>query len=114
MKLGVPNQAAAGETRVATVPDVVRRLSKRGVEVLVESGAGERAHVPDEDFADAGATIAPAEQVWAADAVAVVKAPSAAEIERLDRGAVLIGFLAPLTDADTARALASAGVTSFA
>jgi NAD(P) transhydrogenase subunit alpha len=114
MKLGVPNQAAAGETRVATVPDVVRRLSKLGVEVLVESGAGERAHVPDAEFEDAGATIAPAEQVWGADAVAVVRAPSQAEIERLNRGSVLIGFLSPLTDADTARALAGAGVTSFA
>jgi proton-translocating NAD(P)+ transhydrogenase subunit alpha len=114
MKLGVPNQAAAGETRVATVPDVVRRLSKRGVDVLVESGAGQQSHVPDVEFEEAGATIAPADQVWGADAVAVVKAPSAAEIERLNRGAVLIGFLAPLTDADTARALAAAGVTSFA
>jgi NAD(P) transhydrogenase subunit alpha len=114
MKLGVPNQAAAGETRVATVPDVVRRLSKRGVDVLVESGAGQRAHVSDAEFEEAGATIAPADAVWGADAVAVVKAPSAAEIERLSRGTVLIGFLAPLTDADTARALAGAGVTSFA
>ena len=114
MKLGVPNQAAAGETRVATVPDVVRRLSKKGVEVLVESGAGAQAHVPDADFEEAGATIAPAEQVWGADAVAVVKAPSAAEIERLQRGSVVIGFLNPLTDTDTARALAAAGATSFA
>jgi NAD(P) transhydrogenase subunit alpha len=114
MKLGVPNQAAAGETRVATVPDVVRRLSKRGVEVLVESGAGERAHVSDGEFQEAGATIVSADQAWGADAVAVVKAPSAAEIERLQRGAVLIGFLNPLTDTDTARALAGAGVTSFA
>ena len=114
MKLGVPNQAAAGETRVATVPDVVRRLSKKGVDVLVESGAGAHAHVPDSEFEEAGATIAPADQVWGADAVAVVKAPSAAEIERLQRGAVLIGFLNPLTDTETARKLADAGATSFA
>jgi len=46
--------------------------------------------------------------------VAVVRAPSAADTERLDRGAVLIGFLNPLTDADTPRRLASAGVTAFA
>ncbi|HEX8066759.1 MAG TPA: Re/Si-specific NAD(P)(+) transhydrogenase subunit alpha [Thermoleophilaceae bacterium] len=114
MKLGVPNQGAAGETRVATVPDVVRRLSKKGVDVLVESGAGARAHVPDEDFQEAGATIAPAEAVWGADVVAVVRAPSADEIGRLAGGTVVIGFLAPLTDPDTARALASAGATSFA
>jgi NAD(P) transhydrogenase subunit alpha len=114
MKLGVPNQAAAGETRVATVPDVVRRLSKKGVEVLVESGAGAHAHVPDADFEEAGATIAPAEQVWAADVVATVKAPAPEQIERLQRGSVVIGFLNPLSDADTAGALAGAGVTSFA
>ena len=71
MKLGVPNQAAAGEPRVATVPEVVRRLTKRGVEVLVESGAGAGAHVPDEEFEQAGATIAAADRVWAADVVAV-------------------------------------------
>ena len=114
MKLGVPNQAAAGEPRVATVPDVVRRLTKRRVEVLVETGAGAGAHVPDAEFEEAGAAIATAEQVWGADVVAVVKAPGAAEIERLRRGAVLIGLLNPLTDTDTARALASAGATSFA
>jgi NAD(P) transhydrogenase subunit alpha len=114
MKLGVPNQAAAGETRVATVPDMIRRLSKKGVEVLVESGAGAHAHVPDADFEEAGATIAPADQVWGADVVAVVTAPGSAEIDRLQRGSVLIGFLNPLTDADTSRALANAGVTSFA
>ena len=114
MKLGVPNQAAAGETRVATVPDVVRRLSKKGVDVLVESGAGALANIPDADFEEAGATIAPADQVWGADVVAVVKAPGGTEIERLKSGSVLIGFLNPLTDTDTARALANAGATSFA
>jgi NAD(P) transhydrogenase subunit alpha len=114
MKLGVPNQAAAGETRVATVPDVVRRLSKKGVEVLVESGAGAHAHVPDEEFAEAGGTVTSAEQVWAADVVAVVKAPSSADIDRLGRGSVVVGFLNPLADTDTTRALADAGVTSFA
>ena len=67
------------------VPDVVRRLSKKGVEVLVETGAGARAHVPDEEFEAAGATIGSAEQAWGADAVAFVKAPGAAEIERLER-----------------------------
>ena len=114
MKLGVPNQGPAGETRVATVPDVVRRLSKNGVEVVVETGAGARAHVPDADFEAAGATIGSAEQVWSAEVVALVKAPGAADIERLQRGSVVIGFLNPLTDADTVRALANAGVTSFA
>ena len=111
MKVGVPNQAPAGETRVALTPDVVRRLATRQLDVVVESGAGERSHLPDAAFQEAGATIG---EAWGAEIVAVVRAPTPEEIGRLDRGAVLIGFLNPLADADTARALAGAGVTSFA
>ena len=99
---------------MALVPDVVRRLGTRNLEVVVESGAGERSHVPDAAFEEAGARIGPAADAWDAEIVAVVRAPSAEEIARVSRGTVLIGFLAPLTDVDTARALASAGVTSFA
>ena len=114
MKVGVPNQAAAGEPRVALVPDVVRRLGQRQIEVVVESGAGERSHLPDAAYTDAGASIGSAADAWGAGVVAVVRAPSASDIEHLERGSVLIGFLNPLTDVDTARRLASAGVTAFA
>jgi len=114
MRIGVPSQAAAGEPRVALVPDVVRRLSQRELEIVVESGAGEGSHLPDQAFADAGATIGSAADAWGSDVVAVVRAPSATDLELMDRGKVLIGFLNPLTDADTARRLASAGVTAFA
>jgi NAD(P) transhydrogenase subunit alpha len=114
MRVGVPNQAPAGETRVALTPDVVRRLGQRELGVVVASGAGERSHVPDASFEEAGATIGSSEDALAAEIVAVVRAPSADEIARLSRGAVVIGFLNPLTDVETARALASAGVTSFA
>jgi NAD(P) transhydrogenase subunit alpha len=111
MKVGVPNQGPAGETRVALTPDVVRRLATRKLDVVVESGAGERSHVPDAAFEEAGATIGDA---WSAEIVAFVRAPTAEQIGRLSRGAVVIGFLNPLADAETARALAGAGVTSFA
>ena len=114
MRIGVPSQAAAGEPRVALVPDVIRRLSQRELEIVVESGAGEGSHLPDQAFADAGATIGSAADAWGSDVVAVVRAPSATDLELMDRGKVLIGFLNPLTDADTARRLASAGVTAFA
>jgi NAD(P) transhydrogenase subunit alpha len=115
MKVGIPNETASGENRVATVPDVIKRLSKKGVDVVVESGAGAAASIPDEQFADAGATIAtdPGE-VWGADVVAKVRAPSTEEIRRLREGGVLIGFLAPLTAPETTRALADAKVTAFA
>jgi H+-translocating NAD(P) transhydrogenase subunit alpha len=111
LKLGVPNQSEQGETRVAIVPDVVKRLDGIGVEVVVEAGAGEAAHHPDSAFEDAGATIGDA---WGAEVVAVVSAPTGDQIGRLANDSVLIGFLGPLTDPDTTRALASQGVTAFA
>src|SRR5437763_7205026 len=114
MRVGVPNQGSAGEPRVALVPDVVRRLGQRRIEVVVGSGAGAGSHIHDDSFSDAGATIGSAADAWGAEVVAVVRAPSAADTERLDRGAVLIGFLNPLVDADTVRVLAGAGATSFA
>jgi NAD(P) transhydrogenase subunit alpha len=114
MKLGVPNQSAQGEKRVALVPDVAKKLAGRGVESVVESGAGELSHIPDQAYVDAGATVGSAEDAWGAEVVAVVRAPTAEEIARLERGSVLIGFLGPLTNPDTTRALADAGVTAFA
>ncbi|MEA2466041.1 MAG: H+-translocating transhydrogenase subunit alpha [Thermoleophilaceae bacterium] len=114
MKLGVPNQSAQGEKRVALVPDVAKKLATRGVDSVVESGAGELSHIPDQAYSDAGATIGSPEDAWGAEVVAVVRAPTAEEIGRLERGSVLIGFLGPLTNPDTTRALASQGVTSFA
>src|SRR5204862_6983435 len=114
MRVGVPNQSGAGETRVALVPDVIRRLGARGVQIVVESGAGESSHLPDAAFEEAGASIGSADDAGGADVVAVVRAPGSSDVERLDRGAVVIGFLNPLTDPDTARALAGAGATSFA
>jgi NAD(P) transhydrogenase subunit alpha len=114
MKLGVPNQSAQGEKRVALVPDVAKKLAARGVEAVVESGAGELSHIPDEAYTDAGVTVGSSSDAWGAEVVAVVRAPTVEEIGRLGRGSVLIGFLAPLTSADTTRALAEAGVTAFA
>jgi proton-translocating NAD(P)+ transhydrogenase subunit alpha len=114
MKLGVPNQSAQGEKRVALVPDVAKKLAARGVEAVVESGAGEQSHIPDAAYEEAGATIGSADDAWGAEVVAVVRAPTEEQIGMLARGSVLIGFLAPLTAPDTTRALANQGVTAFA
>jgi H+-translocating NAD(P) transhydrogenase subunit alpha len=114
MKLGVPNQSAQGERRVALVPETAKKLSARGVETVVEAGAGELAHFPDPAYTDAGATIGSAQDAWSADVVAIVRTPTSEEIGQLSSGSVLIGFLAPLTSADTTRALADKGVTAFA
>jgi NAD(P) transhydrogenase subunit alpha len=114
MKLGVPNQSAQGEKRVALVPDVAKKLASRGVETVVEAGAGELAHLPDSAYEEAGATVGSAADAWGADVVAVVRTPTTEQIGQLGRGSVLIGFLGPLTSVDSTRALASQGVTAFA
>jgi NAD(P) transhydrogenase subunit alpha len=111
MNVSVPKETAAGERRVALVPDVVARLVKSGVEVVVEAGAGAGAHQADSAYEAAGAAIGDG---FSGDVVAKVAPPSSEEVGRLRRGGVLVGFLQPLTAADTVRALADAEVTSFA
>src|SRR3954447_5864796 len=82
MRIGVPKESVEGERRVALVPDVVKKLVAKGPEggVVGEGGAGEAALVPDELFADAGATIgAP----WGAEVVVKVAPPADGELGRL-------------------------------
>jgi NAD(P) transhydrogenase subunit alpha len=114
MLVGVPRESAGGERRVALVPEVVRRLAGRGVEVVVESGAGEAAMIPDPLYEAAGASVAAAAKVWEAPVVVKVAPPSKAEIAKLKPGGVLIAFLAPLSDAESTKGLAERKVTAFA
>src|SRR3954462_13280437 len=111
MVVGVPKETADGERRVTMVPDVVKRLGAKDVEVVIESGAGEAALIPDALFEEAGAKIG---DPWNADVVVKVAAPTSDEIAKLGDGSVLVGFLAPLTSPETTRALADAKVTAFA
>jgi NAD(P) transhydrogenase subunit alpha len=111
MNVSVPKESASGERRVALVPEVVDRLVRGGVSVTVEAGAGEAAHQLDAAYEHVGATLG---EGFSGQVVAKVAPPSAAEIGRLGRGSVLVGFLQPLTAHDTVRGLAEAGVTSFA
>ncbi|MBA2615025.1 MAG: Re/Si-specific NAD(P)(+) transhydrogenase subunit alpha [Actinobacteria bacterium] len=113
MRIGVPRESAAGERRVALVPDGVRRLAGDRVEVLVEAGAGSSAGFPDELYVEAGARLASASEVWSADLVAKVQRPSEDELAGLGSATVLVGLLQPLVDGDLARSLAGRGVTSF-
>jgi H+-translocating NAD(P) transhydrogenase subunit alpha len=113
MRVGVPKETAEGERRVALVPEVVRKLTGKDFEVVVEPGAGEGAMLADGAYEEAGATIG--DEVWGADVVVKVAAPSEDEIARLGRAdTVLVGFLGPLTNPQTTSALADAGVTAFA
>jgi NAD(P) transhydrogenase subunit alpha len=111
MKLGIPKETAAGERRVAVVPQVARRLVASGHEVVVESGAGIGALIPDTAYADAGATIG---DPWSADLIAKVAPPSDAEIGRLGESSILVGFLAPRSNPEIVAKLKDAGVTAFA
>jgi NAD(P) transhydrogenase subunit alpha len=115
MKIGVPKETAEGERRVALVPDIVKSLRKNEkIEVLVESGAGEAAGHPDSQYSEAGAEVTSADAAWGAGVVLRVALPSTEDIGRLSSGQLLIGHLSPWTSAETNRALAQAGVTSFA
>jgi H+-translocating NAD(P) transhydrogenase subunit alpha len=117
MRVGIPKELSEGERRVALLPDLVRTLrQERQVEVLVGTGAGEAAGYSDEDYESAGAEIVWDEEVWQADLLLCVNAPSAESIRRLTesgRRKALIGQLDPWADAETIGALAEAGVTAF-
>jgi len=109
----VPKERAAGERRVALVPELAGRLVTSGFEILVERGAGEAASFPDAAYEEAGARVV--DDVYGeADAVAKVQSPSEDEVVRLREGQVLIGFLQPLTDPEGIARLAARGVTAFA
>jgi NAD(P) transhydrogenase subunit alpha len=109
--IGVPRESAEGERRVALVPKVVERLCARGLDVVVESGAGAGALFSDESYERAGATIG---DPWPADVVVKVNPPTSDEIDQLKPGSVLIGFLAPRTQPELAARLRLANVTAFA
>jgi NAD(P) transhydrogenase subunit alpha len=115
MRIGVPKETAEGEHRVALVPEVVSKLKAKGLDVLVQAGAGAGALLPDDAFTAAGAQMVPdAGEVWGCDVVLTISPPDAAEIARLGSGSILIGFLAPLTSPGSTTALAAAGATAFA
>src|ERR1700737_54088 len=109
--VGVVAESGADERRVALVPKAIAPLVKSGVAVVVQSGAGERALLPDSLYTEAGATIGDA---WAADVVVKVAPPTAEEVGRLHRGQTLIGFLAPRSPDTTIPALKAAGVAAVA
>jgi NAD(P) transhydrogenase subunit alpha len=112
MEIGVPKETAEGERRVALVPEIVRKLSSSGLEVLVERGAGAAALIPDEFYEEAGGKLV--DDVWGADVIVKVAPPSDDETARLKSETVLISFLGPLTNGAGIQAIARTGATSFA
>jgi proton-translocating NAD(P)+ transhydrogenase subunit alpha len=115
MKIGVVKETADGERRVALVPEAVKKLSGKGLEIVVQRGAGEGALIPDAAYEEAGARLVDqASEALAGDVVLKVAAPNEEETSKLGSETVLIGFLAPLTNGGGVQAIARTGATSFA
>src|SRR5258707_1013999 len=121
MIVGVPRESFPGERRVALVPAAVQNLTKAGLQVVVEAGAGAGAGYPDADYAAKGAKIATdrAEVFRAADIVVQILCHGSndktgkADVPLFRSGQVLIGFLRPLGSIETIHEIAAKGVTSF-
>ncbi len=100
---------------MALVPEVVGKLQAKGLDVVVQAGAGADAMLTDAAYAQAGAIlVADGAQVWQSDVVVTIAPPAPDAIATLGSGSILIGFLAPLTSPQTTRALADARATAFA
>src|SRR4051794_38178628 len=114
MRIGVPKETAERERRVALVPEVVKKLTGKGHELLVEREAGQGALIPDAAYEEAGAQLVDRATALGADIVVKVAIPSDEEAGELRSDAVYIGFLAPLTNPEGIKRLADHGVTAFA
>lgn len=113
MRIGIPLETRAGETRVAATPETVKKLVAAKHAVVVQAGAGIAASITDEAYLAAGATIGSAADAFGAEMVLKVRAPSPEERGAIRPGTVVIGMLNPF-DADNTAAMATAGFTAFA
>ena len=121
MIVGVPKESYPGERRVALVPVAIPNLIKAGLEVIVETGAGEQAGYPDALYVDKGAKIVPDRAAVFSTADIVVQVlcygsndvTGKADLPLMRSGQTLIGFLRPFGSAEIVQQIAQAGVTSF-
>ncbi|GGY18826.1 Re/Si-specific NAD(P)(+) transhydrogenase subunit alpha [Massilia dura] len=113
MRIGIPAETRPGETRVAATPETVKKLAGKH-QLIVQSGAGTAASIPDDAYAAAGATVVPdAAAAFGADIVLKVRAPDDGERALIRPGTVLVGMLNPF-DADNIAAMAAGGLSAFA
>lgn len=115
MQVAVPNEILPGENRVALIPHTIASLTKAGLEVLVESGAGAGAFIADEAYAEAGAQILPdADALYAAaDIIFKVRPPEASEVEKMKEGTTLICLMDAFFKLDLMEQLAARNVSGF-
>lgn len=114
IKVAVPKETAEGERRVAMESSVIAKLNKLGAEVLVESGAGSAAHIPDDAFKGATIVASAQELYQQADIVLKVQPPSEAEIDMLKANSVLISSLQPYQYPERVAALQAKNITAYA
>ncbi len=114
MIIGIPRETRIGETRVAATPETVKKLAASGKhQIVVETGAGAHASIPDADFQAAGARVGSAVDAFGADIVLKVRGPTDAELPKLKRGALLVGLLNPY-DPAAIKSIADSGVSGYA
>lgn len=113
MRIGVPLESLAGETRVAATPKTVEQIIGLGYAVFVQSGAGHRATFEDDAYAAAGADVV-GDEVWNTDIILKINAPTPEELERLRSGQTFVSLLSPALKPELVSALAERGVTALA
>jgi NAD(P) transhydrogenase subunit alpha len=112
--IGIPRETRPGETLVAATAKTATQLTQLGYDVVVESGAGDAADQADSAFTEAGIRVGSAEDVWSADVVVKVNAPTQEELGRLRQGATIISMMAPMRSPELVEQLSQAGVTALA
>ena len=114
MRIGIPKEAAAKETRVAASPKSVAQLINLGYEVVVEAGAGFSAAFPDEGYENAGAIIGTKNEVFSSDIVAKINEPSDSEISLMKKGSYLISLMNAPRNPELLKKLAQASISALA
>ena len=113
MKIAIPVEIDPAEPRVAATPDTVKKLKALGAEIAIEPGAGVKSGILDADYTAAGASIAP-DAVSNADVVLKVRRPTAPELQRYKKGALVFAIMDPFGNEAALKEMANAGVTGFA
>ena len=113
MLVAVPKEIRDGEKRVALVPDIISKLTRLGLEVAIESGAGIAAQASDDAYRAAGAQVVAGDVLKSADVVLSVTALTPAQIVTLKKGAITISFLSVVNQRESIDAAVAAGVTAF-
>ena len=113
MLVAVPKEIRDGEKRVALVPDIISKLTRLGLEVVIESGAGISSQASDDAYRAAGAKVVSGDVLTSADVVLSVTALTPAQIGTLKKGAITISFLSIVNQRESVDAAVAAGVSAF-